>query len=173
MSWGGFQMVKYLLAMLVVWSAAIDLLATGAVAQGPPPLAAPFNPSFGDLMNTLVQPRHAKLGLIGREQNWTLAAYESHQLKDALSSIAKLRPRFRNQSVSDLMESMTGDAIKALDEAIQAGDARQFSQAYSRLTDGCNGCHAALNHAYVVIKVPDQSAFLNQDFRVPGKAPAP
>jgi hypothetical protein len=145
----------------------------GAVAQTPPRLAAPFNPSFGDLMNTLVRPRHAKLGLIGREQNWTLAGYELHQLKDALSNIAKWRPWFRNESVSELMESMTGDAIKALDEAIGAGDANLFTQAYSRLTDGCNGCHTALNHGYVVIKVPDQSAFRNQDFRISVKPAAP
>lgn len=124
-------------------------------------------------MNTLVQPRHAKLGLIGREQNLTLAPYESHQLKDALSNIAKWRPRFAGQSVPELMESMTGEAIKALDEAIQAGDARQFAQAYAGLTNGCNGCHTTLNHGYVVIKVPDQSAFENQDFRVPAKAAAP
>jgi hypothetical protein len=166
-------MPRCLPAALIVLVATVETVMSVAQAQTPPPLAAPFNPSFGDLMNTLVQPRHAKLGLIGREQNWTLAAYESHQLKDALSNIAKWRPRFRNQSVPDLMESMTGDAIKALDEAIQAGDARQFTQAYSRLTDGCNGCHTALNHAYVVIKVPDQSAFLNQDFRIPAKPTAP
>ena len=166
-------MLKYLLAALVGLMAAITVVLSGAGAQTPPPLAAPFNPSFGDLMNTLVQPRHAKLGLIGREQNWTLAAYESHQLKDALSNIAKWRPRFGGQSVPELMESMTGEAIKALDEAIQAGDARQFAQAYSRLTDGCNGCHTALSHAYVVIKAPDQSAFQNQDFRVPAKAATP
>lgn len=163
-------MLKYLLAVFVGLAAAITMALWGAGAQSPPPLAAPFNPSFGDLMNTLVQPRHAKLGLIGKEENWTLAAYESHQLKDALSGIAKLRPRFRDQSVPNLMESMTGDAIKALDEAIEAKDAGQFTQAYARLTAGCNGCHAALNHAFVVIKVPDQSAFLNQEFRVPGKA---
>jgi hypothetical protein len=114
--------------------------------------------------------RHAKLGLIGKEQNWTLAAYESHQLKDALSSIAKLRPRFRNQSVADLVESMTGDAIKALDQAIGVGDAHGFTEAYSRLTVGCNGCHATLGQAYVVIQVPDQSAFPNQDFRAPVKS---
>lgn len=54
--------------------AAITKVRCGADAQTPRPLAAPFNPSFGDLMNTLVQPRHAKLGLIGKEQNWTLAA---------------------------------------------------------------------------------------------------
>jgi hypothetical protein len=71
------------------------------------------------------------------------------------------------------MKPMTGEAVKALDEGIQAGDARQFRRAYSRLTNGCNGCHTALNHAYVVIKVPDQSAFQNEDFRVPAKATAP
>jgi hypothetical protein len=136
-----------------------------AQAPPPPPGATPFNPSFGDLMNTLVQPRHAKLGLIGKEQNWTLAAYEQHQLKDALANIAKWRPRFRNQSVADLMESMTGEPIKAIDQAIQAKDSREFADAYSRLTDGCNACHTALNHPFVVIKVPDQSAFANQEFR--------
>ncbi len=167
--------MKNRLALMVALMAAgtLPLVPSAALAQTPPPLAATFNPSMGDLMNTLVQPRHAKLGLIGKEWNWTLAAYESHQLKDALSNIAKWRPRFRNQSVADLIESMTGEAIKALDHAIEAGDARQFTDAYSRLTDGCNGCHTALNHAFVVIKRPDQSAFLNQDFRVPGKSAAP
>ncbi len=166
-------MPSYVPVVLIALAVAVETVMSGALAQTPPPLAAPFNPSFGDLMNTLVQPRHAKLGLIGRAQNWTLSAYESHQLKDALSNIAKWRPRFRDQSVQDLIASMTGDAIKALDEAIQAGDADKFTQAYSRLTDGCNGCHAALNHPYVVIKVPDQSAFQNQDFRVPAKPTAP
>lgn len=150
-----------LLTAVTCWATASVIAQT----PPPPPGATPFNPSFGDLMNTLVQPRHVKLGLIGREQNWTLAAYEQHQLKDALSNIAKWRPRFRNQSVADLMESMTGEPIKALDQAIQAGDLRQFTEAYGRLTDGCNACHTALNHAFVVIKVPDQSAFANQDFR--------
>ena len=31
--------------------------------------------------------------------------------------------------------------------------------------EGCNSCHEALNHAYVVIKAPDQAFFANQDFR--------
>jgi hypothetical protein len=112
-----------------------------------------------------VQPRHAKLGLIGREQNWVLAGYAIHQLKDALTNIAKWRSRFRNMSVPELMETMTGEPIKAIEQAIQAGDSRQFAEAYGRLTEGCNACHAALNHAYIVIQAPDQSYFANQNFR--------
>ena len=112
-------------------------------------------------MNTLVPPGMQSSGSSAR----TLAAYESHQLKDAVSSIAKMRPLFRNQSVAEVVESMTGDAIKALDQAIGAGAAHEFTKAYSRLNAGCNGCHAALGHAYVAIQLPDQS-FLNQDFRL-------
>jgi hypothetical protein len=74
---------------LIALAIVVEMVRSGVVAQTPPPLAAPFNPSFGDLMNTLVQPRHAKLGLIAGEQNWTLAGYELHQLKDALSNIPK------------------------------------------------------------------------------------
>jgi len=38
-------------------------------------------------MNMLVQPRHAKLGIAGREQNWPLAAYGVHELKNALEKL--------------------------------------------------------------------------------------
>jgi len=36
----------------------------------------PHRAAVGDLMTALVQPRHIKLGLAGREQNWPYAAYE-------------------------------------------------------------------------------------------------
>jgi len=160
-------MLRYVFAFVILIAAAGHFVLSTVDAQTPslPPLASPFNPSFGDLMNTLVQPRHAKLGLIGREQNWALAAYEIHQLKAALTNIGIWRPRFREQSVSELMEAMTGEAIRSLEAAVQVGDSGQFAQAYDRLTAGCNTCHTALGHGYVVIQAPDQSNFANQVFR--------
>jgi hypothetical protein len=136
---------------------------TAAPAQAAAP---PFNPGFADLMNTLVQPRHAKLGLSAREQNWALARYAAHELKDSLDKIARWRPRFREQSVPDMMEATTGEPIKAVEAAIEARDLGKFNAAYARLTEGCNSCHAALNHEFIVIKEPDRSLFGNQDFRL-------
>jgi hypothetical protein len=133
------------------------------VPTAPPPVLKPF--SFGDLMDTLVQPRHVKLALAGRAQNWALAAYVLHQIKDALSYVAITHPRFRNQSVPELMEAMTGGPLEALDQAIKANDAQKFTEAYARLTAGCNACHAALGQP-VVIKIPDASVFPDQDFEV-------
>jgi hypothetical protein len=117
-------------------------------------------------MNTLVQPRHVKLALAGQEQNWTLAAYAHHQLKDALANVAISRPRFRNQSVPELMDAMTGGPLQALDQGIKASNATAFNEAFDRLTQGCNACHAALGHEFVVIQTPDASVFPNQNFRV-------
>ncbi len=160
-------MVKYLLVLVSLIVVMARFVPSGVDAQtttGLRPLGEPFNPSFGDLMNTLVQPRHAKLGLIGREQNWTLAAYEIHQLKAALTNIAIWRPRFGNQSVPEFMQAMTAEPIKAMEDAVEAKDSRKFDEAYGRMTQACNGCHTALGHGFIVIQTPDQSYFANQVF---------
>lgn len=63
------------------------------------------------------------------------------------------------------MNSTIDAPIKALEQATKTRDLNGFNAAYVRLTEGCNSCHAALNHPFVVIKTPDQSGFANQDFR--------
>ena len=116
-----------LAATLLVVGIPAALAQNATPAPPAPPVPKPF--SFGDLMDTLVQPRHVKLALAGRAQNWPLAAYALHQLKDPLSNVAESRPRFRNQSVPELMAGMTGEPLEALDRAIKAGDAQQFTEA--------------------------------------------
>ena len=85
----------------------IPLAAMVAVARSPPHRSrvaaqsepktaddpAAFNPMMGALMNMFVQPRHAKLGLAGRDANWPLTAYEL----DGAAGVRwrRFRPRFR------------------------------------------------------------------------------
>src|SRR5581483_2020590 len=65
---GGMPMEKRRLVFMVL---AATLVCAGAASVGAqtaspsPPAPKPF--SFGDLMNTLVQPRHVKLALAGQE----------------------------------------------------------------------------------------------------------
>ena len=156
-----------LMAVLAVAVSGADMMSV-ALAQTQaqtPPTPAPYNYGLGDLMNTVVQPRHAKLGLAGRDQNWPLAEYALHELKQSFVNIGRSRPRYRNMPLPEMIETATGEPIRALEQAIKAADARQFADAYGKLTDGCNSCHAATDRAYVVIKAPEQSTFLNQDFR--------
>jgi hypothetical protein len=135
--------------------------------RGPASSALNYVPGVGDMMNMLVQPRHAKLGLAFKERNWELTAYAFRQLQQALDTVGKVQPKYRNLTVPEMITSMTGDAMKELDDAIQAKNAKTFSQAYDELTDGCNSCHTALNLGFIVIKPPEASAFPNQEFKAP------
>ena len=118
-------------------------------------------------MNLIVQPRHIKLALAGREENWPLAAYEIKELRAALANVARTRPRFRDQPVGEMTENVLGAAFRSIDEAIREKNSKKFVEASDTVTEGCNSCHAALNHAFVVIRIPEQTSFPNQDFRLP------
>jgi len=146
----------------------LALVAAGALAQTPQrgPASSTLNyvPGVGDMMNLLVQPRHAKLGLAFRARNWPLTAYAFRELRQALHTVETVQPKFRNLTVAELIESTTAEPMRDLDAAIHARDEKAFADAYGRLTDGCNSCHAAVDHGFIVIKAPEASSFSNQDF---------
>jgi hypothetical protein len=126
---------------------------------------SPYAMTMGDMMNTLVQPRHSKLGLAGHEENWPLASYALIEIRQAFDGIAKTQPKFRGLPVAELIDAAMTRPIGAIDAAIKQQDAQKFAAAYEQLTQGCNACHAAIDHPYIVIKTPDASAFPDQDFK--------
>lgn len=131
---------------------------------GPPPTAVPVVMTMGDLMNTLVQPRHQKLGLAGQAQNWPLAKYALEQLRAAFANIVAAKPKFSGMPVGQLVDVALTAPFNAVDAAIKFQDEKKFAAAYAQVTQGCNACHMELDHPYVVIKPADTSAFPNQDF---------
>ena len=144
-------------AIAVVAALAAPSLAT---AQQPA-----FHPGLGDLMTAFVQPRHTKLGLAGNDKNWLYAAYELSELREAFDDVAEIVPKYRDLSVPDLIAATVKQPLAALDQAIKAKDANQFSVAYGQLTASCNACHQSTDHAVIVIQAPTATAFPDQDFR--------
>ncbi len=126
---------------------------------------APFNPQMAALMSMLIQPRHAKLGLAGKEENWPLAAYALKELRQGFVVTARAVPRWRGLPVPDLFDAAVTAPLTLLDFAVKATEPRQFGEAYARLTAGCNACHATTDHSFVVIKEPESSPFPNQEFK--------
>ena len=129
----------------------------------------PFNPQMSALMSMIVQPRHAKLGLAGKEENWALAGYMFKELKLGFGVVGRAIPRWKGLPVPDLIEAAMEPHWAVLDFAIKAGEPRQFAEAYGKLTTGCNNCHATTDHSFVVIKAPDASAWPNQEFKPAGR----
>jgi hypothetical protein len=159
---------------VVAMIAAVAGVAAAQTVEGASPAApasatnaqpAPYAMTFGDMMNTLIQPRHAKLGLAGRAQNWPLAEYALVEIRRAFAAIVKAQPRFQGLPVGELVDAAAKEPMNAVEAAIQNRDAEHFATAYAQLTAGCNACHVAADHPYVVIKAPDVSAFPNQDFQ--------
>jgi hypothetical protein len=123
-----------------------------------------YHPSMGDLMTMAIQPRHTKLGLAGRQKNWTYAAYELSELRNAFARIARTIPSYRNADMTAQIDAMTREPLAAVEQAIHDADAKRFNTAYERLTAVCNGCHRSQDHAMVVIKMPRGDIYSDQDF---------
>jgi len=154
---------------LAALAASTMMFSVRAVAQNPFGDAdaepAPFNPQMAALMSMLIQPRHAKLGLAGKAENWPLAGYMFKELRQGLVVISRAVPRWKGLPVPDLFDAAMTQPLATLDFAIKAGEPRQFAESYARLTAGCNACHGTTDHPFVVIKAPEESAFPNQDFQ--------
>ena len=112
-----------------------------------------------------VQPRHAKLGLAGRDANWPLTAYELAELRRSMAQISAAIPRWKGLPVPDLFDAALTEPLAALETAVKARDARGFGAAFDQLTAGCNACHATTDHSFVVLKAPEVSEFPDQEFR--------
>jgi hypothetical protein len=136
-----------------------------AAAQKPAGAQPIYYPSMGDLMTMLIQPRHIRLGLAGKAQNWAYASYELNELRNAFGRVAHTIPSYRTMDTAQMIAAIVQRPLDAVDHAIIAADATKFAAAYDALTRACNACHAGQQHPMVVIKVPDRTMFPDQDFR--------
>jgi hypothetical protein len=125
---------------------------------------APFNPQMSALMNMLIQPRHAKLGLAAKAENWPLAGYALKELKQGFLVVSHAVPRWKGLPVPDLVDAAMTQPLTRLDVAIKLRVRKPFDEAYAQLTAGCNACHGTTDNAFIVIKTPEASAFPNQEF---------
>jgi DNA repair ATPase RecN len=122
---------------------------------------------MGDLMTMTAQPRHIKLGLAGKQENWIYAKYELSELRNAFGRIARAIPKYQSIDTAALTTAIMQAALNTLGKSIDANSAAQFTEAYTQLTEACNACHRNRNHAAVAIKVPDATMFPDQEFLPP------
>jgi len=148
----------YLAFAFAAFTGLVAIVGTGAAQNAPGGngmTVQEFSPRFDDLMTMLVQPRHIKLYYAAHEGNWELAAFEARELGAALRRVAATIPTYRNMSVDDAVAAMATPQLTAISEAVEARNMGQFDRAYGTLTESCNACHVTMEHAFLVMKVPD------------------
>jgi hypothetical protein len=143
-----------------------ETVAAAVSAAAPATSVQPdYHPSMGDLMTMAVQPRHTKLGLAGKQNNWPYASYELSELRNAFARIARTIPKYQTMDTAEMTTALTKAPLDALEQAIKKTNVTQFDAAYAQLTQACNVCHQSQKHAAIVIKAPDAAMFPDQDFR--------
>ena len=114
------------------------------------------NPGLGEIM-ALQQMRHSKLWFAGRAGNWPLADYEIGELNEGFDDVNKLLG-------GDTVQKAIAAQMTALEKIIDAKDRAAFAAAFDKLTAGCNNCHRALDHDFIVIQRPTLQPYGNQSF---------
>src|SRR5262245_6836613 len=130
------------------WSAGRN---RGAAAARPAPAASVAG--LGEIM-ALQQMRHLKLWFAGSGSNWELAAYELDELKEGFDDVVKRFPTKDGVALAPMVKLITAHEVPELEKAIAARDGAKFASAFDALTAGCNGCHQATKHPYIVIQRP-------------------
>jgi len=149
--------------LLAIFALSLCLPILSAKAQNAPAPAAsePAAKSadtrgLGEIM-TLQQLRHIKLWFAGHAGNWALADYEVGELNEGFEEVDKLLG-------GGTVDKMVGAPLKELQKAVDDKNSTAFAAAYDRLSAGCNACHHALDHAFIVIQRPTTLPYSDQGF---------
>src|SRR5437016_450984 len=112
------------LALILVFLAASEEASPQQPAQPSAPgpdVGKTYVPGLGEFMGR-IQVDHAKLWLAGEARNWELAEYELTEMKEVLSDVQDLVPRYQNLPVGDMIDAIITGTIAELEAAIATRD---------------------------------------------------
>lgn len=124
-----------------------------------------YEPGMGDLMSAL-QLRHAKLWYAGEAENWALAAFELHEIEETFERVARWHPEEDGMPVGPALQGYMHGAHEPLETSVAKKDRAAFESAFDRFTEGCNACHRAMKHEFIVIQRPTREPVSNQRWEV-------
>lgn len=122
-------------------------------------IAHAYSPGVGDFMSS-IQMHHAKLWFAGKNENWELANFEMEEIQESLDDIQQ----YCADSPSIKTLPMIFPPLDSLKHAISEKNIGKFKSGFNLLTNTCNNCHKAANHAFNVIRIPDIPPVTNQVF---------
>src|SRR6267142_4188540 len=108
-----------------------------------------YKPGFGEFMSS-IQVHHAKLWFAGINENWKLADFEIHEIREALEGIQK----FNTDRPESNVIGMINPAMDSLSNAVQRQSAYAFKSSFVFLTNTCNNCHKTTNHEFNMVIIP-------------------
>lgn len=122
-----------------------------------------YRPGLGDLMQTL-QVRHAKLWFAGSAGNWELAEFELEEIRENLDRVGHWHADNEEIAMAPAIKAYTQRGRYALEQSVAQRNRAAFESAFDRFTAGCNDCHRAAAHGFIVIQRPAAAPYSNQAY---------
>jgi hypothetical protein len=106
-----------------------------------------------------------KLALSVDARNAELAGFYLHEVEEVAESIRDEVPDYEGFPIGPLVGSMLVPYLERLEEALEAPEWQSAEQTLGLIVDGCNACHQATDHAFIVIeREPGPNPYM-QSFR--------
>ncbi len=84
--------------------------------------------------------------------NWGMADYQLKEMREIQEVGETTRP-----ARAPLLKAFESDHLDKLAEAIKGKDLNKFNGAFKSTVEGCNGCHAASDFAFIKYELPKVS----------------
>lgn len=117
-----------------------------------------------------IQRHSAKLGYAIQGENRELARFYLEETGEALESVRELES-WEGMPIAHPLGVILDPLLPPLERAVDASDWATAGQAYEALIDGCNRCHTATKHGFIVILPAQGDPPYNQRFTPPDDAP--
>ncbi|WP_462253207.1 hypothetical protein [Ekhidna sp.] len=105
-----------------------------------------------------------KLWLAGKNENWELADFYTHELEEVTEQLIEGNVIHDDYNLSNLSEAMLMPKIEKVEEAIRKKDEVLFLDNYELMIASCNLCHNTTKHNFIKITIPNDSTIWNQEF---------
>lgn len=105
-----------------------------------------------------------KLGYSIAAKNDRLADLYMHELEETVEAIVEEIPEYEGLKIALATGVILKPELEPLAEKIDRADWPGATEHYARLIDACNRCHAATQHEFIVITVPEGEPPFNQRF---------
>lgn len=103
-----------------------------------------------------------KLWFAGKEENWELADFYTHELEETMEELVQGEIEEDGHNISVLVETMALPSLERLEEVLKAKDSGAFEGEYLGLVNSCNSCHQVTDHGFLKMQQPTTPAFTNQ-----------
>jgi len=113
-------------------------------------------PELGEQMLEL-QIRHARLWQAGQSRDWVLTQFQLAEMREAFEGVVEANGEhaaLQPQRLAEVLPAMVDPALDQMQAAVDAHDGAKFDASFDALSAGCNACHSAAGHGFLVIQRP-------------------